>query len=458
MYDPPQQIKISGDTCIKGTLSLDAYKGNLTPDTIKWYKNNQLIKTIVNKGGVVAAGNGRGSGVKQLNQPYGICLDAEKNIYAADFNNHRIMKYMPGNVAGEMIGGSLEFSGSPTDVAIYSDTVFATTTNGLALFSPSTPWESLGSNNLWGISMAGSSPHVTTDPLYGGGGAALVFYKGGSGDYNYFSDAGDYNAGTGLTHLNYPNGIYIDSLNNLFIADNYIDSMNNYVGRILKWHILADSGELVAGKGYGNAPTQIWFAADVAFDKLGNMYVSDAVNNRVQLWKPGAGHGVTIINGFTPWGIAVDDDFNVYVADQTNNRVLKFPSLLYNTFKAGTSGTYKAVVSYPGGCSVTSNLFKVSKCQTLVGNGLDINVEDAALSFTINPNPVQNILRVRLSNAFGNATVSILDISGRKLAIQKINASGNNELDFNTSVLPAGIYIAEVMHNGKKLHLKFVKQ
>jgi hypothetical protein len=420
----------------------------------------QLIKTVVNEGNLIGAGSGRGHGQRQLNQPYGIFLDTNKTFYVADYKNYRVMKYMPGSVAGVKVGGLLNSFGNPTDVAKYGDTFFISTTRSLAMFSSvDTNGENLGGYNLWGISLRGNNPHVTTNPIYSGsGGQALVFYVASSGYYNYFSDAGDGYAGSGLTHLNYPNGIFIDSLNNLFIADNYTDSLNNNVGRILKWHILQDSGQLIAGSSYGNAPNQIWFAADVTFDKLGNMYVSDAINNRVQLWKPGANHGITIISGFAPWGIAVDNDFKIYVVDQTNNRVLKYPSLLYNTIEADKPGTYKVIVTYRGGCTVTSSGFSVKNCTAFANNNVDVNLTDPMLSFTINPNPVQNILRVRLSNAFGKTIVSILDMTGRKLATQEINAWGNNSLFFDVSKLTSGIYNADVLNNGKKLHLKFVKQ
>src|SRR4029078_248585 len=124
------------------------------------------------------------------------------------YNNYRVMKYKPGHVAGEMIGGSLQTFGQPTDVATDSDKVFITTTNSLAMFSSTTPLQNLGGYNLWGISISNDhNPHVTFDRIYNSGGATLVFYPN-SGHYDYFSDAGDYNAGAGLTHLNYPNGIY----------------------------------------------------------------------------------------------------------------------------------------------------------------------------------------------------------------------------------------------------------
>ena len=462
VYNPPATLNITGDPCAPTFLKLSVNQGDMNPDTIKWYRNDVLIKTLVNEGTVVAGGNGKGSGPKQLNAPYGLFLDSSKNIYVADYNNYRVMKYAPGSTAGVMVGGSLNYFGNPTDVAKYGDTFFVSTTRSLAMFSSTadTNGENLGGYNLWGISLAGNNPHVTTDPIYNGtGGQALVFYINGSGNYDYFSDAGDAYPGTGLTHLNYPNGIYIDSLSNLFIADNYIDSLNNNVGRILKWHILRPEGKLIAGgTTYGNAPNKISFAAGITFDKKGNMYVSDPVNKRVQLWKPGADHGVTLISGFKPWGIKVDDDYKIYVVDQTNNRVLKFPSLFYNKLTVNEPGVYKAVVTYPGGCVVTSGLYTVTSCAGFAGNDALISADKSKWVLNVTPNPVQTKLTVHIKNIYGATSISVVDITGKTLATQQIQASGNNDLIFNTGILSSGIYFIQVMHNGEKMHLRFVKQ
>ena len=176
-----------------------------------------------------------------------------------------------------------------------------------------------------------------------------------------FRVMGNGRLGHDLSNLNYPNGIYQDSLYNFYIADNLYDSLYNNYGRIVKWPLGASSGELIAGgKGHGNAPDQIAFAAGITFDKPGNMYVTDPINNRIQLWKPGADHGITIASGFTPWGIKVDDSDNVYVADQTNGQDIKFPSLLYDEIQVVQQEIYKAVVTSPGGCTTTSNDFTVS--------------------------------------------------------------------------------------------------
>jgi len=454
VYSPPTALKISGDTCVNSILSLDTYKGNLNPDTIKWYRNGQLIKTIANTGNVVGAGNGRGKGQKQLNEPYGIFLERDKTFYVADYKNYRVMKYVPGSVKGVRIGDTLLSYGHPTDVVKDGNDFFVSTTNSLAKISSVT--ESLGGYNFWGVSIgADHDPHVTFDP-----GSVFVFYKDpSSGFYNNFKIAGDDNVGPGLTHLNYANGIYQDSNYNLFIADNYSDSLGNNIGRIVKWPIGASTGQLIAGgKGFGNAPNQISFAADVTFDKLGNMYVSDAVNNRVQLWKPGANHGITIISGFTPWGVAVDDEFKIYVVDQTHNKVLKYPSLLYNTLETTKAGAYKAVVTYPGGCVVTSNLFTVKNCTAFASDAELINTDKTKWVLNVSPNPVQTKLKVHFENIYGAISISVTDITGRILTTQQITASGNNDLNFNTGTLSSGTYFIQVMQSGKKMHLQFVKE
>jgi len=188
------------------------------------------------------------------------------------------------------------------------------------------------------------------------------------------------------------------------------------------------------------------------------MYVSDAVNNRVQIWKPGANHGITIISGFTPWGVAVDDEFKIYVVDQTHNKVLKYPSLLYNTLETTKAGAYKAVVTYPGGCVVTSNLFTVKNCTAFASDAELINTDKTKWVLNVSPNPVQTKLKVHFENIYGATSISVIDITGRILTTQQITASGNNDLNFNTGTLSSGTYFIQVMQSGKKMHLQFVKE
>ena len=138
--------------------------------------------------------------------------------------------------------------------------------------------------------------------------------------------------GTGSTQLWYPRGLYFESSSNsLLIA-------NNRAHNILRWVIGASSWTLVVGSSigaFGSTPTTLSYPTDVTFDSVGNMYVSDEGNQRIQFYLPGQingttmfgvtnvqGNNATLFN--TPSSVIVDSQFNVYVADYYNARVQKF--------------------------------------------------------------------------------------------------------------------------------------
>lgn len=543
IYPPPSQQNITGSGATNGTLTLDNSSSGLNPQSITWFRDGSPIKSFDDNGMVVAGGNGQGNNLNQFDQPYGIFLDSLQNIYVADYNNYRIMKWTPGSSIGIVFADNINQSGgNPTDVLLDSTVFYVSTTQNVLQFSPSLVISSLFNYNAWGLSV--DSKHNiyfandgNADTLRGGG----IYKTDSTGKV-----AGDGQLGTGLSSINFPNGVYVDAFDNYYVADNLTDSANNYYGRIEKWAPGAVSGQLVAGgNGYGTAPNQIWFGAGITFDKSGNMYTTDPINNRIQLWKPGASSGITIAGGFTPWGIKVDDSSYVYVADQTNNQVLKFTPLLVNSIIADAPGIYKAIVTYPGGCSVTTADFIVSnplpvtilnlKGQlngdnaeltwqtasefnssyfsiqrsingisfntigkikasgnsstlqnylyndsnvvslnagtvyyrlketdvdgaTAQSNIISIDIKKFGWNLSVNQNPVKDLLKVRLDNLYGNTDVLLIDLAGRKLSRQQVNASGNEVLNFNTHNLSAGLYIIRVTNKGLTKNLKFLKE
>ena len=68
---------------------------------------------------------------------------------------------------------------------------------------------------------------------------------------------------------------------------------------------------------------------------MGNIYVSDTSNHRIQLFPIGQLDGITIAGStgvrgndsnllYAPYGVQLDSQLNLYVADRNNHRVQKY--------------------------------------------------------------------------------------------------------------------------------------
>ena len=144
--------------------------------------------------------------------------------------------------------------------------------------------------------------------------------------------AGGNGAGTGSNQLNNPRGLHYDSsTNSLIIA-------NNLAHNIVRWVIGASTWTLITGSSsgaIGTSSSMLNYPSDVTLDSMGNIYVSDEGNHRIQFFLPGQSSGMTIagVTGtsgitaqllYTPSSLAVDTQFNVYVVEYNNHRVHKF--------------------------------------------------------------------------------------------------------------------------------------
>lgn len=64
------------------------------------------------------------------------------------------------------------------------------------------------------------------------------------------------------------------------------------------------------------------------------MYILDAGNSRIQLWKPGATYGITVVSTtmYTPRAITIDILGNLVIADTAYHRILSF-SMICREYK-----------------------------------------------------------------------------------------------------------------------------
>jgi sugar lactone lactonase YvrE len=63
-----------------------------------------LLGENVTNDRVVAAGNGKGNRLNQLNEPSAVFVDHNRTVYVADFSNQRIMKWIEGATEGILLG------------------------------------------------------------------------------------------------------------------------------------------------------------------------------------------------------------------------------------------------------------------------------------------------------------------------------------------------------------------
>ncbi|CAF3543170.1 unnamed protein product [Rotaria socialis] len=298
-------ITVAGLTGLQGNTSYQL----MQPKKVFWkrpnilyiadYQNNRVQRyEIGSSSGTTVAGDGSfGSSLNQLYYPSYVTIDSNDEIIVADTYNNRVQLWSTGSTSGIKIAGtgvagnSLNQLQLPTGVSYDSN-----------------------SNTLY---IADYTNDRVMRYLYGASNGTIA--AGGNG--------------FGITNIKLwrPAGLYFDSFsNNLLIA-------NANAQTIVQWPLNASNWTLVAGCAgtSGNNATLLNYPMDVVLDPMGNIYVADRNNHRIQLFMNGQTQGITIA-GVTsmfgsndtllnlPFGVTLDNQLNLYVADTGNHRIQQF--------------------------------------------------------------------------------------------------------------------------------------
>lgn len=284
--------------------------------------NNRVRKVTADGSIITVAGTGNGNysgdGGSAINaelaQPTGVAVDSNGNLYIADSGNNRIRKVTTAGIistiAGTGVAGYSGDGGNAIDAQL--DGPF-----GVALDSQGALYISDRINNR--------VRKVTAD--------GIISTVAGTGVDGYSGDGGS----AVLAQLGRPNGITLDSQDNLYIAD----YDNERVRMVSKGGIIST----VAGNG-NNAYTGddgpavsagLRGPAGVAVDDSGSLYIIELLNQVVR--KVAADGTISTVAGnfaplyadfYYPFGIAIDKNGNLFVADSYHNQIKKIAAVTYS--------------------------------------------------------------------------------------------------------------------------------
>ena len=180
-----------------------------------------------------------------------------------------------------------------------------------------------------------------------------------AGGYNSYGSAGNNGPAT-AAELNSPWGIAVDSAGDLFIAD----SRNYVVREVVKatgdiTTVAGDGGQGYSGDNGPATAAELNFPVGVAVDSVGDLFIADSGNDRIREVVKATGDIITVAgngndvysgdNGAataaglnTPDGVAVDSAGDLFIADTGNRRireVVKATGDIITVAGNGTGGT-----------------------------------------------------------------------------------------------------------------------
>jgi sugar lactone lactonase YvrE len=186
---------------------------------------------------VVAGGNGPGSSDYQLNEPYGVCMNAQGQLIISDQQNHRIVRWTPGAYTGTRILGITGLAGMAPDMLNFPAGLFLDSKGALYIADRNNHriqrWVSgsLFSQTVAGGNGGGSQLNQLTNP-------SDVFID----PYGavYVSDYGNHRVvmwGNGIAEgqqllgsnlVNSPRGIHMDNLGNIYVMNDGWATLRSY--------------------------------------------------------------------------------------------------------------------------------------------------------------------------------------------------------------------------------------
>jgi gliding motility-associated-like protein len=321
-YGPANNAKFNNPRAVATDNSGNVYVADMRNYVIRKINPTGTISTVAGNG---TSGNGGAGGPAisaQLNQPTGMTIDNEGNIYIADYNASVIKKVTTAGMMTIFAGNGTEgFSGDGGQAAnakLYRPVAVAID----------------GAGNLY---ISDASNKVVRKVNKAGIISTVAGIPGRSG---YSGDGGP----ATQAKLTQPAGIAADNQGNIYIADpsNSVIRKVNSAGIISTFAGNGTAGYSGDGGPATKAQFQIGSPQGIAVDNEGNVYASDYQNHVIRKIDikgtistiagtgapdyAGDGGPAILAQIWYPIGIATDNAGNVFITDSYNNTIREIKS------------------------------------------------------------------------------------------------------------------------------------
>ena len=292
------------------------------------------ITTIAGDGQGGYSGDGGSATSAELDDPLGVAVDAQGDLFIADTNNHSVREVSSATgvistVAGDGTPGYTQPEGTAT---------------GAGLLSP----DAVAVDGEGDLFIADEGIDAVLEVT-----AGVISTIAGDGTYGYKGDDGAATA----AELAGPSGVVVNGQGHVFIAD----SGNDVIREVAVGTITTVAGDHHIGRaGDGQAATaaELDNPTGVAMDAQGDLFIADSQDNVVREVNALTGIGIldrrrktaTAATAATvgppihatlndPIGVAVDSSGDLFIADSGNNVVREVSGGIISTVAGnGTSG------------------------------------------------------------------------------------------------------------------------
>jgi len=298
-----------------------------------------------------------------LDDPSGVAVDTNGNIYIADTSNHAIRKVdiSTGNIS--TVAGTLGTSGATGDGGL--------ATNATLNF----PYD-IAIDLSGNIYIADKSNHAIRKVDITTGNISTV-----AGTIGSDGATGDGGLATSAT-LKYPYGVDVDLSGNIYIADKGNDAIRKVDITTGNISTVAGTLEISGVTGDGGLATSATLNAPygVNVDTSGNIYIADTSNNAIRKVDISTGNISTVAGTLgasgrtgdeesatsaklnSPTGVFVDDSGSIYIADRNNQAIRKVQSVtkLSGTPTNADVGVHDVNLTLSDGINEVEHNFQIS--------------------------------------------------------------------------------------------------